>query len=342
MNPSYLIPVTANALNFSAKTNATFGDSEAVKTAWYTIQILGGQVFLPIILLTMILSKNVRRGPTLINYMAINIGFSISSCLLLYAGFASGPEPPYQLCLAQAAFIYGCFPAINLAGFFIVFRIWCSLRAVTAGKELEEERTTRLKTLSLVLPPYFLALPFAIIVIIVGMEHPERVSRGEDVFYCSLDTGGILGDASQIVSALFAILTVIMEIWTLMILYSKWMSNFKEICLPHTTLAFNVRLIKRILVLEFFVLLMYMSALLQQVNPMFITIYHFSFSLVPLGAALVFGSQPSILRVWCFWKPRKPRTEVDSYALTFEIYDGKDRRGTILSIDKKFNFHEVV
>jgi hypothetical protein len=60
---------------------------------------------------------------------------------------------------------------------------------------------------------------------------------------------------------------------------------------------------------------------------------------VPLGCALVFGTQPSILRVWAFWRPRKPRSEKDSYATSFAlIADGRGKVGKTT----KFNFDPFV
>jgi len=321
-----------------------FPNAVQLRTAWYTFMIIGGQVFLPIILLTMILSKNVRRGAALINYIIVSMEFSITSCLLFYAGVSNGPEPPFGICLAQAGFMYGAFPAINLAGFFVVFHVWRSLRAVTRGKELEVERMTRLWTICTIAAPHLMTIIFLVAAIANGSANPHRVTRDRDIFYCSIATH--INIFSAALSALFSLSFVVMEVWTLVILYTKWNTDLKE--LPNTTLAFDIRLIKRIFVMTVLALFGFASAIFQDFNPKIGIVYHFSFCFLPLGAALVIGSQPSMLRVWCFWKPRKPRTEVDSYATSFAIVEnGRKRSGTLLTINDsmsvtKFNLEKIV
>lgn len=289
-------------------------------------------MLLPIILLTMIFSKNVRRGPLLINFVVTAIEVSIFSCLLLYAGVAYGKEdPPFGLCLAQASLLVGSSPAMNVAGLLIVHQMWSSLRAVTSGRELETERMTRVRVVSSVVVPHVFSLIFIIATAATGSRSPDMVTKSQSGFYCTI--GGHVDDGSTVVSIILSLCTLILEVWTLLILYSKWSSNMLDMKLPHTTLAFNIRFIKRVVILDLFIMAAFFTSLLRQFNSMFAEVYHFSFCLVPLGVALVFGTQPSMLRVWCFWKPRKPRTEVDSYATTFSIVSNQ-RRGTILSVNR--------
>lgn len=325
---------------------------ETIKSAWFALMIIGGQVFLPIILLTMLLSKNVRRGPALINAIVLPILMSIISCMLLYSGHARGPEPPYALCLAQASFMYGIVPAVILTPAILAWQIWNSLRAVTYGKELEEERPTRARTLLVVLPPYFVFLVFMVASLIHGSMYPKWVSRSRSVYYCSIqsriDVGG------TIVSCFFGAIALIFEVRTIVTLYTRWGASIADIVLPHTLLAFNVKLIKRIAVLSVVFMLIQLTVLFEGVSPAMILVPRFNFAIWPIGIAIVFGTQPSILRVWCFWRPRKPRTEVDGYATTFAIVaDGRGglttiagapvrpkRSNTLLSYDATLHFGE--
>jgi len=323
---------------------------ETIKSAWFALMIIGGQIFLPIILLTMLLSKNVRRGPALLNAVVLPILMSLVSCMLLYSGHARGPEPPYALCLAQASFMYGIGPAVLLTPTILAWQVWSSLRAVTYGKELEEERTTRARTLLVVLPPYFVFLVFMVASLIHGSMHPEWVSRSRSVYYCSIQSRIDVGAA--IVSSFFSLLALIFEVLTMVALHKKWDTSITKIVLPHTQLAFNVKLIKRIFAFTVLFSILNSTALLEGVNPAMVLVPRFNFAIWPVGLAIAYGTQPSILRVWCFWKPRKPRTEVDSYATTFSIVaDGQGgiasvaggpvrpkRSNTLLSIDATLHF----
>jgi hypothetical protein len=53
-----------------------------LRTAYLVLHIIGGQVGLPIMVLTFLLCKNVSRHPTLVNFCITWIVYSVSYCLL--------------------------------------------------------------------------------------------------------------------------------------------------------------------------------------------------------------------------------------------------------------------
>jgi len=105
--------------------------------------------------------------------------------------------------------------------------------------------------------------------------------------------------------------TIVFECLTAVMLSRRWSSTVTDLRLPHTRLAFNVRLIKRLVVFSIFALLVYLSAIFQVNHPLMQYVFFFTSALLPLGVFLVFGTQASILRIWAIWIPRKPRTETE-------------------------------
>jgi len=250
--------------------------------------------------------------------------------------------------------MYGISPAVTLSGTIAVIYTWHSLRAVTFGKELEAETMTRARMLLIILPPYGIFLIFLIASIVVGSSHPELVLRDRVFFYCSINSHIDVGAIT--VSGVFGIITTIFEVWTLLCLNTRWDTSVTDMIttnlvnLPNSVLAFNVKFIKRTLILSVLFILISLLALLEGFFPSSVILSalpRFNFALWILGLALILATQPSILRVWMFWKPRKPRTELDSFSTTFAIVAdgskagspiGPKRSGTLMSIDATLHF----
>ena len=97
----------------------------AILDVYFAILIAGGQIGLPITLLTMFFNgKGSRRHPTLINVLVSWMLYAIVNLLLcvfsrlsfptlqlthlsLYAGEARSLQPKFDVCLIQASLIYG-------------------------------------------------------------------------------------------------------------------------------------------------------------------------------------------------------------------------------------------
>lgn len=97
----------------------------AAVVIFFVFQIVGGHLGVPVILLTLIFRKGMKRHPMLINFLVTWVIYSTSFCILwveflqiisaithyciprLYLGKQFGPEPPDALCVFQASAIYG-------------------------------------------------------------------------------------------------------------------------------------------------------------------------------------------------------------------------------------------
>ncbi|KAG8950945.1 hypothetical protein FRC04_007009 [Tulasnella sp. 424] len=223
-----------------SSTPMTTTPTELNTPTWYWILIVGGQILLPFLLATMILSRNVRRDPTLVNMIISWIIFTVVLCMLYYAGDQSGAEPPFGVCLAQASMLAGA-PVI-------------------------------------------------------------LINRKRSWLFCSID--GPMVIAVSVVSAVLSGITVLLEGWIALLFYR----HGTQIASTKTESAFNVRIILRVIAFSLYSGFCWVSFIIfgtkWDVVPWMLT------ATVPLVAFVIFGSQKSVLRVWTFWIPRKPREEL--------------------------------
>ncbi|KAF7373265.1 hypothetical protein MSAN_00535400 [Mycena sanguinolenta] len=146
----------------------------------------GGHFGIPLLLLTSVLSKKVQRHPMLVNFWVTWIIYTTSFTLVLYAGKQVGPEPPIELCVIQAAFIYGSVIMAPMAGLALVLHLWFSLQSAKDGLG----RTAGGWRFMLLLgSPYILFLVFSIAMVVVGVMNEGTVSRSRYLFYCTINLG---------------------------------------------------------------------------------------------------------------------------------------------------------
>jgi hypothetical protein len=70
------------------------------------LAMLSAGAFLMALLLLIVFVRGVRRHPVWINFSCTFVVFGMSYILLYICGMAQGQEPPFFLCLTQAALIY--------------------------------------------------------------------------------------------------------------------------------------------------------------------------------------------------------------------------------------------
>ncbi|KIO25012.1 polysaccharide lyase family 1 protein [Tulasnella calospora MUT 4182] len=280
--------------------------------AWYWILIVGGQILLPFLLATMILSRNVRRDPTLVNMIITWIIFTVVLCMLYYSGHQHGAEPPFGLCLAQASLLSGAPVMSCAAGLALVMQVFLGLRNLvqkvsTSGRMTPKEDRryqidTRWRARAFVIVPYILLVVFTIASVIIGLRNRSSVTRSRAWLFCSID--GPIVTAVSVVSALFSAITLIFEAWIAWIFYR----HGTQVASTKTESAFNVRIILRVVAFSGYSGFCWLSFIIigtkWDIVPWILT------SCVPLVAFVIFGSQKSVLRVWAFWIPRTPREEL--------------------------------
>ncbi|KAG9003221.1 hypothetical protein FRB90_011234 [Tulasnella sp. 427] len=286
--------------------------TQPVLLAWHWILIVGGQILLPFLLITMLLSHNVRRDPTLVNMIITWILFTVVLSLLYYTGHQHGPEPPFGLCLTQASLLSGAPVMSCAAGLALVLQVFLRLRnlvqkVTTSGKMTNKDDRryqvdTRWRARAFVIVPYILLFIFTLAALIISLRDRSIVTRKRAWLFCSVD--GPIVVAVSVVSATFSAITLILEAWIALIFYR----HGTQVASTKTESAFTVRIILRVIAFSAFSGLCWLSFAIM--GSKWDVVPWMLLACVPLVAFFIFGSQKSVLRVWMFWVPRKNREEL--------------------------------
>ncbi|KAJ3857169.1 hypothetical protein EV368DRAFT_71183 [Lentinula lateritia] len=192
---------------------------------------------LPILLAIVLLSKRVQRHPTFVNLLIVFMVVGI-----VYAGKASGPEPSQALCLTQAALLYGM-PGMQRFQMFIVIR--------AAFYKQPSRGTHFVRLWVMIIAPYAVWIVFIVVTVFVGVGEPATVSRDRRFFYCSVKSDALTGTLT-IFAAVVLLATLILEAWTIVLFYKRWVSIARgssgmftaaELNLPLRILAFGIYLL---------------------------------------------------------------------------------------------------
>ncbi|KAJ7667666.1 hypothetical protein DFH06DRAFT_1183229 [Mycena polygramma] len=256
---------------------------------------------LPILLAIILLSKRVHRHPTFVNLCVGFIIIGVSSCLLLYTGTTTGPEPSKMLCLVQASLLYGIPAFASLLALMLVLQMFLAVRASVQRQETRGPPAARLW--AMLVAPYVALLISIVATASVGAANPDSVSRNRRFFYCSVKSN-LLSGTITICAALFLFATIVFEVWTLVILYKNWMVVKQPGAKPQVVIELSLPI--RVMAFGLYVIVaMSLSVLSVQAPESPIP------DLVIASAAtfiiMIFATQPDIIRVLCFWR-KEPAT----------------------------------
>lgn len=171
---------------------------------------------MPLLLLTTALSKKVQRNPLLINFCVTWIIYATSFTLVLYAGKQTGPEPPTELCVIQAAFVYGAPVMASMAGLALVLYLYLSLQT---GKGVLGRAAGGWRFMLLLGSPYILFLAFSIAMVVLGSLNEGTVSRSRYLFYCTINLPVV--NVVPGTSGLIMLMVVVFEVLTGIELYRR-------------------------------------------------------------------------------------------------------------------------
>ncbi|EJC98688.1 uncharacterized protein FOMMEDRAFT_161520 [Fomitiporia mediterranea MF3/22] len=168
---------------------ATQYDLQSLIPVWLTLHIAGGQIGLPIIVLTFIFgpkSAGRQRYVTLINFCITWIIYSVVYCILLYSGQAgTNQDGPSSLCLAQAALIHGAPPMCAVAGLEMVLQLWFVQRCIHRSSfPYIWKLPSPLLNFLIILPPYVAFMGFSLLALGHGI-HEEDLILSVNHVYCS-------------------------------------------------------------------------------------------------------------------------------------------------------------
>ncbi|KAK0467159.1 uncharacterized protein EV420DRAFT_1700105 [Desarmillaria tabescens] len=264
------------------------------------LQISAAAGFL-LVVLTAVLSRHVQRHFTWLNFCVSWIISCISYTLLVFTGNGSKHAPPFELCVVQAALIYGAPVLTGGTTFSLAFYMYTHVKSTLDNASLGGESfwvslvadfflfiaLGSLNNSKLVLGPYLIWLGFFIGVLVSGIRQPSLVRKASN--YCDF-TSRIPSKASALVVALAVMGVITVSIRVTVRLYR----NRRR--LGHDTLyvttAIRVMLFALICFLAFVVSAVYIIT--WSPGPEFDIIL----ALVPNFGVIIFGSQADILRAW--------------------------------------------
>jgi len=269
--------------------------NHAELVAWLVLNVWPSHLGLPVLVCTILLSRKIHRHVTFINMCITWMIIGFSSSLLLYAGYQTGPEPPFSLCLIQASLLYAQPGMTSLSAFALVFQVFYVIRA--AFQERDPQNYHTLRKWVLVVMPYVALIAFAGVTLYVGVKNPERVSRDRRFFYCSVkDT--ILTNTITTFSFVVLLVTICLEVWIIVLTYKHWRVLRANV---QNDAAANLNLIMRTSAFAMWVFLGMGLSLLSFRAPESPVP---DMALATMGSAvvLVFGTQRDILQALAFWR----------------------------------------
>ncbi|KAF9569427.1 hypothetical protein CPC08DRAFT_701915 [Agrocybe pediades] len=277
---------------------------------------------LPLLVGVVLFSKTVKRHPTFVNLCVVFIIAGISSCLLLYAGRITGPEPSPILCLLQASLVYGTTSLTSTAALMLVLQMFFTIRAAYNGEEYYKVDHF-FRTWILLSAPYVAYFVAVVATATVGAMDPSRVSRNRRFLYCSVENLA-LTDTLTIYSAIILFATFVMMVWIMVLLYKRLQSmKALPVHLRSNARKLDLSFPLRILTFGFYIVIAMSLSLLSVTSPS-TPAPDIVIASAPTFVILIFGSQRDVVNVLCFWKrtPQQVPEAPTSVALQ-QVVDAK-------------------
>lgn len=263
--------------------------------AWVVLHILSSDVLLPILVVTFVASRRLRmkRHPTVVNNFIIWILSGWALLILWYSGYQFNEDPPAALCILQTSLINGLMPLWSFGALSLIYCAWTSYRP-----DPQKWRVTPVRLVFIIGVPYVVGICFAFATAILSIHDPSRVVRDPSFFYCVYDSRGL--------AYTLQILTIIVTFAALFLaihLAISFIRNRRKIRKAGAGYNLNLKayLIIRVLI---FGIYMFFGAIISIMSFFTRSTFIIDIYVSTAGIALfiIFGSQPEVLRVWCFWR----------------------------------------
>ncbi|EJD36513.1 hypothetical protein AURDEDRAFT_174472 [Auricularia subglabra TFB-10046 SS5] len=303
---------------------------DAASIAFFVLTISGGQVLLPVVLATCILSRRVHRHALFLELLACFVVYSLATCVVLYAGRQGDPDVEgHPLCLAQAALVNGSLIMTSIAAFCLILHL--RLTMPLSSKQLRDGLgPLGQRLLSCAAPLAFLVYEFTLLGI--ELSHPGTLQAEQRDLICGFrSTGGTyLADRiSPIIIGVFLLASLAMSSFMFTLTFSarKGLSS-------RSTSAPWMRVVLRFTIFAAYAgvtAIACMCRLALPDTPALHTVVSLYVATLPLAAFFVFGTLPDVLEVWHLRK-RQHETQTDTVAMS---------RGSVLTGDPMSPRHIV-
>ncbi|KAH9997712.1 hypothetical protein BJV74DRAFT_248482 [Russula compacta] len=257
-----------------------------------TLLALGGQVGLPILVLTSFRSKRLSRHSTFVNFCLSLIIYSLAFCILIYSGQHRHAQPNYALCVAQASMIMAVLPMVCVAALVVVLQTGATFQDPGSAIFIASER--RSMKFILLATPYATFLAYFLGSILIATSLPNSVWENNGL-YCFFQVKAIrhyLGPLSCLVPLA---MTAIIEAVIVVQWYRRWKSLKKAF--PLADKKAQVLICFRVCLFSAYTLLSLAASILFQRTSTPAVSYLVEAGL-PLAAFLSFGTQKDILEAW--------------------------------------------
>lgn len=266
---------------------------------------LGGQIGLPILVLTFLRSKKLNRRSTFVNFCITLIIYSLAFSLLLYSGQYRHKEPNHILCGAQASMIMGAIPMVGVAALTVVLQIWATFQP--PGSFIFETFERPGVPFILLTAPYAAFFGYLLGSILIVTQRPDSVWANNGL-YCFFNLKAVWYYLVPITCLFLIAITAILEVAILVEWYLRWRGLRKAFPLADKKAQALVCL--RVCLFTVYTWFSLATALLLRMESSPGIPYLFEAGL-PLAAFLVFATQEDILAAWTI---RKTAPSYDSPA----------------------------
>ncbi|KAF7338008.1 hypothetical protein MVEN_02024700 [Mycena venus] len=135
-----------------------------------TLQIFGGHLGIPVVLLTAAFSKKVQRHPVLISFLATWVIYATPFTLVKLAQSLPYSSAYFKL----PSYMESQTP---MAGLALVLHLWFSLVKGATGRW----------SIVPLASPYILFIVVSVTMAVIGSLNPETVSRSRSLLYCNIN-----------------------------------------------------------------------------------------------------------------------------------------------------------
>ncbi|KAJ6625229.1 hypothetical protein B0H10DRAFT_660474 [Mycena sp. CBHHK59/15] len=275
-----------------------------------------GFLLLGAVFFTALLSPSVKRISTWYANILAWMVFCITPFLVVGHQTHLDPPPSFSACVVDSALMYASRPLAAFSSLALVLHLFFNVSTQLKHGEARPQHVFLL----LIIPP-LLYIIFFLWTLMLGLLYPDLVELEPSGFYCHLKPA-----IPAIVVAAFVAFTtscvIVLEVITGVLLYRNWRA-FRALHMRH---EHSVSLSILIRASAFGVLPMiglalsfttYVPNLVDKIFPA----YNILLASLPTAAALIFGSQMDLIRVWIFWRrvPKVTDQTVSSTAFTSDV-----------------------
>ncbi|KAF8811685.1 hypothetical protein BYT27DRAFT_7251391 [Phlegmacium glaucopus] len=256
----------------------------------YDVLYIFGLVFLSAILCTAWFSSSIRRSTAWYSFHCAWVFSCIGYLLIL--GYQTGPSPGHIHCLFQAMLIHA-FPALNTLTFVtFMLEIWLTISGLST--------IFRTTMIIFYLVPYGVFTGILIEVLILGILNPTAVLRKPDGYFCHMSILLPVRITSTI--AICAVIAGLILGVRIILKCRKHWEACKPLLIRNNT-PFGLTL--RLGLVGLCLILTIGLAIADEVAN-WDNAFSLSLAVLPPAIGIIFGSQGDMLRLWMFWRKRKP------------------------------------